>query len=56
LIGPDYRATRYGLLDARASGGLSDFVFSRPTLPPLQPWGYRAAALIGIARVRVIVG
>ena len=63
LIGLGYAAALSGLLDRRASDGLSDFVFSlatpalvlrtmtSATLPPFQPWGYWASYFIGVTLV-----
>ena len=66
LIGLGYAAALFGLLDRRASEGLSDFVFSLAmpalvlrtmtgaTLPPSQPWGYWASYFLGVASVWAI--
>ncbi len=66
LIGLGYAAALFGLLDRRASEGLSDFIFSLAmpalvlrtmtgaTLPPSQPWGYWASYFLGVASVWAI--
>ena len=66
LIGLGYAAALFGLLDRRASEGLSDFVFSLAMpalvlrtmtgaiLPPSQPWGYWASYFLGVASVWAI--
>ncbi|MDB5643501.1 MAG: transporter [Hyphomicrobiales bacterium] len=66
LLAIGYAAALFGLLDRRASEGLSEFVFSlatpalvlrtmtSATLPPSQPWGYWAAYFIGVAIVWAI--
>jgi malonate transporter len=66
LIAVGYVAALTGLLDRRASEGLSEFVFSiatpalvlrtmtTATLPPSQPWGYWASYFIGVAIVWTI--
>ena len=66
LIGLGYATALFGLLDRRASEGLSDFVFSLAMpalvlrtmtgaiLPPSQPWGYWASYFLGVASVWAI--